>query len=292
MRSLLCRCTLLISAFALQPALGEETTSPTPTANSRPNIVFVLADDLGWTDTGTYGSSFYETPNIDQLAAQGIKLTRYHCCQNCQPTRAALMTGQYAPRTGIYTVGSIERFKWRTRNLRPVDNVTELPLEKTTIAQTLKSAGYVTGMFGKWHLGEDGAHHPAQRGFDEAIVTRGRHFGFQTLPHYDVPDDVYLADWLTDRAEEFIRRHKDEHFFLYLPHFAVHTPIEAKNDHKAHFRSKPKQGGHKNAAYACMIASVDESVGRLMRLLDELKLAENTVFVFSSDNGGVGGYVR
>src|SRR4051794_40967873 len=100
------------------------------TGADRPNIVFVLADDLGWTDVACYGSKYYETPNIDRLASQGMKLTRYHNCQNCQPTRAALLSGQYAPRTGVYTVGGIERFDWQTRNLRPVDNVQQLPLEK------------------------------------------------------------------------------------------------------------------------------------------------------------------
>src|SRR5262245_38820647 len=98
-------------------------------AADKPNIVYILADDLGWTDTATYGSKYYETPNIDRLASQGMKFTRYHNCQNCQPTRAAVMSGQYAPRTGIYTVGGIDRFEWQGRPLRPVDNVTELPLD-------------------------------------------------------------------------------------------------------------------------------------------------------------------
>src|SRR5580765_8250194 len=128
-------------------------------AADKPNIVYVLADDLGWTDVACYGSRYYETPNIDRLAAQGMKFTCYHNCQNCQPTRAALMSGQYAPRTGVYTVGGIERFDWESRPLRPVDNVVQLPLDKITIAQVLKKAGYATGMFGKWHLGNAGNYH-------------------------------------------------------------------------------------------------------------------------------------
>src|SRR3954451_22184595 len=152
------------SALAILSLCTELTV-----AADRPNIVFVLADDLGWTDTACYGSKYYETPNIDRLASQGMKLTRYHNCQNCQPTRAALMSGQYAPRTGIYTVGGIDRFEWQGRPLRPVDNVTSLPLDKITIADTLKKAGYATAMFGKWHLGTDDAHFPGKRGFDEAI---------------------------------------------------------------------------------------------------------------------------
>jgi len=120
---------------------------------AKPNIVFILADDLGWTDVACYGSKYYETPNIDRLASQGMKFTNYHNCQNCQPTRAALMTGQYGARTGVYTVGGIDRFDWSTRPLRPVDNVEKLPLDRTTIADTMKASGYATGMFGKWHLG-------------------------------------------------------------------------------------------------------------------------------------------
>jgi arylsulfatase A-like enzyme len=182
-------------------------------ATARPNIVFILADDLGWTDTGTSGSKYYETPNIDRLATQGMKFTCYHNCQNCAPTRAALMSGQYGPRTGVYTVGGIDRFDWRSRPLRPVDNVTELPLEKITIAQALKNAGYATGMFGKWHLGEDAEYHPGKRGFDEALVSMGRHFNFKTTPPVAYPNDAYLADWLTDKAVDFIRGTRTGRFF-------------------------------------------------------------------------------
>ena len=266
--------------------------TPGLAASPKPNIVFILADDLGWTDTATYGSKYYETPNIDRLAKQGIKFMAYHNCQNCAPTRAALMSGQYGPRTGVYTVGGINRFDWSMRPLRPVDNVTMLPLEKITIAQSLKQAGYATGMFGKWHLGEDADHHPGHRGFDEAITSMGAHFNFKTQPPVAHPRDAYLADWLTDRAVDFIRRHKDGPFFLYLPHFAVHSPHEAKKDLIEKFKPKPPVGGHNNATYAAMIYSVDESVGRVMAVLDELKLADNTVVIFSSDNGGVGGYER
>jgi arylsulfatase A-like enzyme len=147
-------------------------------------------------------------------------------------------------------------------------------------------------MFGKWHLGEDAEHHPAKRGFDEAISSAGRHFDFATNPKTEVPKGQYLADFLTDRAVDFIRRKKDAPFFLYLPHFGVHAPHQAKPELIERFKTKPPAGGHQNPAYAAMIASVDESVGRVMSVLDELKLAENTVLIFASDNGGVGGYVR
>ncbi|MCB1125252.1 MAG: sulfatase [Verrucomicrobiae bacterium] len=255
-----------------------------------PNLVFILADDLGWTDLGCQGSRYYETPAIDALAAEGMRFTAYYNCQNCAPTRAALMSGQYAPRTGIYTVASGARGKEADRRMIPVDNVQKLPLDKVTVAEALRRAGYRTGMFGKWHLGTDDRHHPSQRGFDEAIVANGRHFDFKPVPPEPVAANAYLADWLTDHAVDFIRRHREEPFFLYLPHFAVHSPLQAKADLIERFRNRPAAEGHNHAVYAAMIASVDESVGRVMACLESLGLADDTVLIFSSDNGGVGGY--
>jgi len=259
---------------------------------TQPNIVFILADDLGYTDLGCFGSGYYETPNIDKLAGQGAKLTCHHHCQNCTPTRAALMSGQIGARTGVYTVGGIDRFDWQSRPLRPVENVTQLPLDRDTIAQQLKKAGYATGMFGKWHIGQNGPYHPSKRGFDEAVVTMGKHFNFETSPPMDYPKGQYLADFLTDKAVDFIGRNKAKPFFLYLPHFGVHSPHDAKPELVAKFKNKKPVGGHGNPVYAAMIASVDESVGRVMRALQDHQLADNTVLVFASDNGGVGGYVR
>jgi arylsulfatase A-like enzyme len=202
------------------------------------------------------------------------------------------MSGQVGARTGVYTVGGIDRFDWSMRPLRPIENVKALPLDRDTIADQLKAAGYATGMFGKWHIGEKGGHHPARRGFDEAIVSMGRHFKFATDPPTGHAPDAYLADFLTNRAVDFIRRHKDGPFFLYLPHFGVHSPYEAKPDLVSRFRDKPPADGHHDPVYAAMIASVDESVGRVVRTLAELGLAENTIVMFTSDNGGVGGYRR
>src|SRR6188508_633781 len=159
MRNILAALLVLFSGLALHA--GEAR---------KPNIVFILADDLGYTDVACFGSKYYETPNIDRLASDGMRFTSgYTCGPNCQPTRAALMSGQYGPRTGIYTVGGIDRFDWQTRPLKPAENVTMLPLDKVTLGQALKASGYTTGHFGKWHLGQDEAHHPSSRGFDEAI---------------------------------------------------------------------------------------------------------------------------
>jgi len=280
-------CLGLLTA-ATAPGYADDPAPRPP----RPNIVFILADDLGWTDLACYGSRYYETPHIDQLAARGMRFTQgYTCGPNCQPTRAALMTGQYGPRTGIYTVGGTSRFDTSMRPLVPVENVTKLPPEKVTVAESLKQAGYATGLFGKWHLGEDPEHHPLAQGFDEAIVSMGRHFDFHTNPKVHVPPGAYLADFLSERAVDFIERHKDRPFFLCLHHFAVHSPHQAKPDKIAHFEGKAPAGGHRSPVYAGMIASVDDSVGRMVAKLDELGLSENTLVIFSSDNGGVGGYV-
>jgi arylsulfatase A-like enzyme len=276
------RACLLISTLLLSFANAAE----------KPNIVFILADDLGYTDLACFGSQYYETPNIDKLAARGMKLTNHHHHQNCQPTRAALMSGQYAPRTGVYTVGGIDRFDWSSRPLRPVDNVTSLPIEKVTIAQSLKKAGYATGMFGKWHLGQKDEYHPGKRGFDEAIESSGVHYKFKTDPPVDYPEGQYLADFLTDKAVDFIQRHKAQPFFLYLPHYGVHSPHQAKPELIAKFKDKAGVGGHNNPTYAAMIASVDESVGRIVAELEKQGVADNTVVIFASDNGGVGGYQR
>lgn len=281
--------SLFLVSFAA--VLSDTSRIYSAEKDSVPNIVFILADDLGWTDLGCMGSKYYETPNIDRLAAAGMKFTNaYTCGPNCAPTRACLISGKYTPRHGIYTVSTGARGQEQARKLVPAPNKTELPLEEITVAQALKQAGYATAMFGKWHLGNGPAHHPGKRGFDEAIVSAGRHFNFTTVPKTRVNQDAYLADFLTERAVDFIERHKEKPFFLYLPHFAVHTPLEAKKDRIAKYQKKESVGGHGNPTYAAMIDSLDESVGRILDKLDQLKLTDNTVVFFSSDNGGVGGY--
>jgi len=268
-------------------ALTATAATPRP-----PNIVYVLADDLGWTDLGCQGSAYYRTPNLDRLAAEGLRLQRYYNSQNCAPTRAVLMSGLYAPRTGMYTVNTLERGAAADRRMHVPPNETRLPLDLFILPQALRAAGYATGMFGKWHLGTTRPHHPADRGFDEAIVSDGRHFNFTTVPPVEAPPGQYLADFLTDRAVDFIGRHQGRPFFLYLPQFAVHTPIEAKPELVAEWRGRPPAGRHWHSTYAAMIQSVDESVGRLVARLAELGLERDTVVIFSSDNGGLGGYDR
>lgn len=263
-------------------------------AARRPNIVFILIDDLGWRDVGFMGSTFYETPNIDRLAAQSMVFTSaYTNGPNCAPTRASLMSGQYSPRHGVYTVGSSKRGKSRFRKLVPTPNKTVLDDSIVTLAESLKAAGYATASIGKWHLGPD----PRDQGFDLNVggnrrgsPGRGGYFSPYRNPDLkDGPEGEYLTDRLTDEALRFIEQNRARPFFLYLPHYGVHSPIQAKPELTAKYRDKPASGGQDNAKYAAMIESVDQSVGRLLKKLDELQLADNTLVVLTSDNGGVGG---
>ncbi len=265
-------------------------------STSRPNIVFILADDQGWRDLGYMGSKYYETPEIDRLAASGMVFTNaYANAPNCAPTRAALMTGLYAPRTGIYTVGSSERGKAALRRLIPVENKTVLDTAFITIAEALHANGYVCASIGKWHLGDPPGFGPGAQGFDLNVA--GWHLGHPRSyfsPYHnpylpDGPKGEYLTDRLTAEAEKFIEANKDRPFFLYFPHYAVHTPLQAKDSLTGIFRQRPPDDGQRNAVYAAMIKSLDESVGRILRRLDSLHLRENTLVIFMSDNGGVWG---
>jgi arylsulfatase A-like enzyme len=278
------RLALLVLALAVTAA---------PARAERPNVVFFLIDDLGWTDLGCFGSDLYETPHIDRLARDGMKFTNaYAACTVCSPTRAALLTGKYPARLHITD--------WIPGHLRPqgklaVPEWTQyLPREEVTLATALKSAGYATGLFGKWHLGNEKQGWPDKHGFDLNVA--GFHAG--QPPSYfspyriptlkDGPAGEYLTDRLTDEALRFIESNKDRPFFVYFPHYGVHTPLQAKKELIEKYQEKIKPGmAHTNATYAAMVASVDESVGRVTAKLAELGLTERTIVIFTSDNGGL-----
>ena len=288
------RSALLITAAVVGLATGCDDHSVPP------NIVLILIDDLGWRDLGVMGSEYYETPNIDRLARQGMLFMQaYSNAPNCAPSRASLLSGQYAPRHGIYTVGTAARGNATQRRLIPIENKTVLDLETVTLAEALKEAGYATGHFGKWHLGGEG-YLPTDQGFDVNVA--GNELG--TPPSYFYPyegargqlsdlaqtgtENEYLTDRLTDEAVRFLEANAERPFFLYLSHFAVHTPIRAKDEIIDRFRDKKANGEHDNPTYAAMIFSVDESVGRIVSKLEELGIQDNTVVFFFSDNGGFG----
>lgn len=254
----------------------------------KPNIILINIDDMGWRDVGFMGSEFYETPNIDRLAKSGIVFTNaYATASNCAPSRACLMSGQWAPRHGIYTVGTSERGNSSDRKLIPTKNSTVLPDQMITIAETLQDAGYRTCQAGKWHLGED----PRDQGFDLSIG--GTRFGHPTsyYPPYgnvplDAPKGEYLTDLVMDRAIEFVEEAATGPFFLYYSPYAVHTPIHPVDSLFMRYVEKEPWMGQEHAGYASMIDNLDRNIGNLLQSLEEDGRSQNTLIIFTSDNGG------
>lgn len=270
-------------------------------AQKKPNIVFILSDDVGWTGLSGYGSDYYETPNIDALAEKGVKFSNYYApaCV-CAPARASYMSGQYSPRHGVYRVLDLQRPKGAKANIKDYTskvNVSTVNLkdykaiqpekkpfakEIITMAEALKTEGYATATFGKWHLDP---HKPDVQGFDEWSVAGKTHFSIKPVPDENVDKDVYLTDFMADKAIKFIEKNKDKPFFLYLPDYLVHKPHEAKQALIEKYKKKGGKGFHKNAIYGAMTESLDETVGRVIGTLERLNLMENTLIVFTSDNG-------
>lgn len=259
---------------------------------ARPNVVLILADDLGWTDLACFGSDFYETPHLDRLAREGMKFTQnYSACTVCSPTRAALMTGKYPAR--LHITDWIPGQMPDNPKLLVPDWTKYLPLEETTLAEVFKAAGYRTGSIGKWHLGTE-QYYPEKQGFDVNIAGTDKPQPPTYFAPWKIPtltpegkDGEYVTDRLGEEAVKFIEQAKDRPFFLYLPHFAVHTPIQGRADLVEKYQRKIKDGlRHKNAAYAAMNESLDQAVGRVRAKLAELKLTERTIIIFTSDNGG------
>jgi arylsulfatase A-like enzyme len=293
---------------AICTGLGVPTAAAAP--EPPPNIAFILADDLGWSDAGCYGADLHETPRIDQLAREGVRFTQAYAMSVCTPTRAMLLTGKHAARLGmtIWSEGSLRRDT--RRRLLEAESRHDLPHAETTIAERLREAGYLTAAVGKWHLG-DGNHYPETQGFDVNIG--GTHWGapdtfwapyhgqryfseYRYVPHLEFgPPGEYLTDRLTDEALRVIDHaaHARRPFFLYLAHYAPHAPIEAKPEDVRYFERRLRPGMHqRNPAYAGMVKSLDESVGRVLDRLRERSLDLNTIVVFASDNGGYIGIDR
>jgi arylsulfatase A len=264
---------------------------------ARPNVVLIVADDLGWRDVGCYGSTYHKTPHIDRMAKDGARFTEFYAaCPVCSPTRASLLTGRYPQRCNItdWLPGRADNSNQKLK--RPVIDQ-QLPLGEVTLAEAFKGAGYATGLIGKWHLGGEGFG-PEKQGFDVNIG--GDHTGtarsyfapfknkFGAIPGLETaPDGEYLTDRLTAEAAKFIESNKAKPFFLYLPHYAPHTPLVAKKDVIAKYPGSPAHGRQNHPTYAAMIESLDDAVGRVLKTLDDLKLSDNTIVIFTSDNGGL-----
>ncbi len=255
-----------------------------------PNIILINIDDMGWRDVGFMGSEYYETPNIDKLASEGMVFNQaYASASNCAPSRACMMSGQWTPRHGIYTVANSDRGKSKTRKLIPTKNTTVLADEFYTLAEALKDYGYLTCHAGKWHLTED----PKTQGFDVNIG--GSHAGNpgSYYPPYKNVDmeaptiDYYLTNLIMDKTIQFVESLNQEKFFLYYSPYAVHTPIQAVTSLLDKYENKPAWNGQDNAKYATMVDNIDRQIGRLITSLEENNKLDNTLIIFTSDNGGL-----
>ncbi|MEC3907565.1 sulfatase [Tamlana sp. 2201CG12-4] len=261
-----------------------------PAQNSKPNIILINIDDMGWRDVGFMGSEYYETPNIDNLASLGMRFTNgYAASSNCAPSRACLMTGKWTPRHGIYTVGSSARGKSKHRKLIPIKNTKTLSKEHEIIPQVLSQNGYVTCHSGKWHLSKN----PLEYGFDKNIG--GSHHGHPSsyYPPYknvtiegDNDKDQYLTDLIMEKTLEFIDNVQSP-FFLYYSPYAVHTPIHPVKKLLKKYEAKPAWNGQDNPEYATMVENLDRNIGLLVSKLKKLDLFDNTLIIFTSDNGGL-----
>lgn len=260
----------------------------------RPNVLLINVDDLGWTDLGFMGSTFYETPHIDQFAKEGCIFTNaYAAAPNCAPSRAMMMTGRYQNAHGVYTVGNPDRGVDEARKLIAHPNHWKILQDLPSMAHAFSDLGYTTGIIGKWHL----SHDPTRHGFQENVA--GCHRGsppsyfapYQIPTLEDGPEGEYLPERLAKEATAFIERHKDESFFLYYPTYLVHTPIQGKEDLIQKYTEKLERGeadeNHNNPVYAAMIEALDETIGTVMTALKENGVEENTMVIFISDNGGI-----
>ena len=256
----------------------------------KPNIILINIDDMGWRDVGFMGSEYYETPNIDNLAAKGMIFTNaYAAAANCAPSRACLMSGEWTPRHGIYTVGNSNRGKSIDRKLIPTPNKVTLAPNILIFPELLKQAGYITCQAGKWHLSDS----PLQYGFD--ITIGGCHAGnpgsyyppYKMVPIAEPAGGEYLTNLIMDKTLNFVKSVENKPFFLYYAPYAVHEPIQPIKSLLAKYENKAEWNGQNNAEYATMVENVDTQIGRLVDLLEKFGKIENTFILFTSDNGGL-----
>ncbi len=282
--------------------------------NDKPNILFILVDDLGWADLGYTGSKFYETPNIDRLAASGMVFTDgYAASPICSPSRAAIMTGKYPARLNLtdWIPGNRHYGPHKNQKLASPPFKLQLDLEEFTIAEAFKDAGYKTFFAGKWHIGEEEKYYPHNQGFDinkggnNTGTPAGGYFAPYNNPQLeDGNEGEYLTDRLTDETISFIRENKDNPFFSFLSFYTVHLPLQGKPEKVEKYRNKLAQMNYDGPEfikigetyhkqwqnmphYAAMVETMDKNVGRLLEVLEEENLSGNTIVVFNSDNGGM-----
>ena len=294
--------SLLLSLSAAAPASAAALASAAGAPPSKPNIIFILADDLGYGDLGCMGATDIKTPHIDRLAAEGVKFTDFYAnAPVCTPTRAGFMTGRWQQRIGLEFAFGYQVEQSRRVNgawvPEPDMHGLGLPLGEITIADRLKAAGYATGAFGKWHLGYRDDYNPTKRGFDEYFGELLGHADYYQHKYYDgtpalreglqpVKRAGYFTDLVNERAVKFVRDHAAHPFFLYVPHLAVHGPFQPPDAPATPFVTKETMLHGSRAIYKAMLERVDRGVGEILAELDRQGIAENTLVVFSSDNGG------
>lgn len=262
-----------------------------PIAGSKPNIVLFYADDLGWMDTAIQGSKYYETPNIDRIAMEGMRFTNaYANAANCAPSRACLMTGLYPSRHGIYTVGNAARGKSKNRKLIPIKNKITLDTALLSLPIFLKKKGYQTAIAGKWHLSKD----PIKYGFDANFggFQKGQpksYFSPYKNPNLsDGPVGEHLPDRLANEMVNWIKQ-QQQPFFAYFSFYSVHKPIQARPDLVKKYQDKSPEKYHNKPEYAAMIEAMDLAIGKVLQTIDSLNGSDNTLIIFTADNGAHGG---
>lgn len=276
--------SLAIPAFFIQGMQAENQTKLT-----KPNILLINVDDMGWNGTGFMGSKYYETPNVDALAADGMIFTNaYASASNCAPSRACLMSGQWTPRHGIFTVGTSKRGESKDRKLIPILNITVLPDSQYTLTEALKDAGYLTCHAGKWHISND----PTTQGFDvniggcDAGNPESYYPPYINIPLQPTSKNEYLTNLIMDKTLEFLKSVGDQPFFLNYWPYAVHKPIHPVKELLPKYKNKPAWNGQNNAEFATMVENLDTQIGRLIARLKEMGKLSNTFIIFISDNGG------
>lgn len=280
-----------ISACSLLSVAGTCGAAASAPAPQQPNIILINIDDFGWADTGYRGSGYYETPNIDRLHSRGISFVNaYAGAANSAPSRACLLTGLNTPRHGVYTVNPAERGRARDRKLVPCANNSAVPENFVLLPQALRDAGYQTCHIGKWHVTSD----PTTRGMDvniggyEAGHPKTYFSPYRNPNLEDGPVDENLTDRLADEAVRYISSvDRRKPFFLYFATYAVHTPLQGKPELVEKYSRKQPTDAHSNPVYAAMVETMDAAVGRVLAAVEENGISENTLIVFTSDNGGV-----
>jgi len=281
-----------VGGFFLLGGAGCLSFGSKAKASSRPNIVFILADDLGVHQLGCYGSDFYETPNVDKLAKEGMRFTNaYAACHVCSPTRASIMTGKYPARLGITDFIPGRKDPEKARLVQPKWKM-HLELKEITVAESLKAAGYATGHFGKWHLNVDKKYKlgrpcdPGSQGFDDVFTTHKPKAG----PGSKYENDAHHVREITERSVAFIEKNKDKPFFCYVTHNSIHSPELERAELIAKYKSRPgsERKGRLNPIQAAMLEILDKSVGTICKKIRDLGIERNTIVIFFSDNGQLG----